>query len=109
MCLRERPGVPDHLRQVSLPRLPAELRADPLAGGDELRRIAGPTRCFTDWDLAAGDLLSRIDHLAHREAAAVAEVEDQVLSWSRSLEREQMCNGEILDVDVIANGCSVRW
>ena len=71
------PGVADHRLELRLAGLPAELGADLVARGDEDRRVARPARP-PGGDVDPGDGRGRLDHLAHREAAAVAEVEDPV-------------------------------
>src|SRR5215210_377903 len=73
------PGVGDDRAQPRLLRRPAELAANPLARRDEDRRVTRPPRRLERLDPAAGHLARGLDHLADREARAVAEVVDAVL------------------------------
>src|SRR3954447_303223 len=96
------PRVGDHRLEVLLGH-PAELRADLLAGGDELRGVAGAARVLLDGDLAGGGLARRLDDLAHGVAEPVAEVVDRVLAGADRIHREQVRAAEVLDVDVVAH------
>src|SRR5690348_8658913 len=62
-------------REVIELRLPAEQRADAVRFRHDLRRVAGAARRRIDPEIDARHALDRVDHLEHREAAAVAAVE----------------------------------
>ncbi len=79
-----------------------------LGGGDQDRRVAGAAAGDHDRDLAAGDPLDRLDHLVDREAAAVAQVADQVLARLRRVQGQQVRVGQVRDVDVVADAGAVR-
>src|SRR3954471_17433925 len=89
--LRPRPGVGDHRLDLRLARDPPELVADPLGRGHERGCVARAAGLLADGDLAAGDGACRLDHLAHREPGAVAEVVELVLAGGRrALEPEDV-------------------
>src|SRR3954466_10990600 len=96
--LGPRPGVGDHRLDLSLARDPAELVADPLGRGHERGCVARAAGLLADRDLPAGDGARRLDHLAHRESGAVAEVVELVLAGGRrALEAEDVRLAEVLD------------
>src|SRR5712692_10544000 len=67
--------VRDDGRQVVELRLPRERRPDAVGGGDDASRIAGPALGEVDLEVDARYALDGVDHLEHREAAAVAAIE----------------------------------
>ena len=78
--LRDLPGIADDPGQVGVLRRPAEVGADPVARGHQLRRVAGAARTDDDRHRMAGHLAHGVDDLLHREARAVAQVVDAVLA-----------------------------
>src|SRR5579884_2657577 len=106
MRLCERPGVADHLLE-GLCRRPAELGFDPVAGGDEHGRVAGSTRCLARDYMSAGHLTCGLDDLPYREAVPIAEVEHLMLARPDRLERQQVGDAQVLDVDVVPHRGSV--
>ena len=102
-----RPGRPDHRLQARPLRTPAEDLGGTRGPGDEDRRIARPPRADTERDGRPDHGLGRLDDLADREAAAVAEVADERLvrpgiARRGRLDRPQVRVGEVRDVDVVA-------
>ena len=81
--LRHVPGVADDPGEVGVLRRPAQLGADAVARGDQLRGVAGPPRTDDDRHRVPGHLARRVDDLLHGEAGAVAEVVDAVLAGRR--------------------------
>ena len=78
------PGVADDAGQVGVLRRPAQVGADPVAGGDQLRRVAGAALADHDRHRVPGHLADGVDDLLHREAGAVAQVVDPVLARGRA-------------------------
>ena len=70
----------DDAGQVGVPRRPAQVGADPVAGGHQLRRVTGPALADDHRHRVPGDLADGVDDLLHREAGAVAQVVDPVLA-----------------------------
>ena len=68
------PGRVDDRPQIDVGRRPAEIAADGLGGRVEHRRIARPPRPHRVRDRRAGHGFDGLQHLAHRERAADAEV-----------------------------------
>src|SRR4051812_19434116 len=102
------PGVPDDAGQVGVLRRPPQVRPDPVAGGDELRRVPAPPRPHLDRHGGTGDLPDGVHDLLHGEAGAVAEVVDAVFAGGRCRQGQQVRVGEVLDVDVVADAGAVR-
>ena len=80
---------------------------------DEHRRVAGSTGADGVRHGPTGGRLGRREHLADREAAAVAQVERERLVRARiagrgGLEGEEMGLREVGDVDVVADARPVR-
>src|SRR5437660_132783 len=83
---------------------PAEQLGGETGIGHQYRRIAGPSSRFAAWDGFAADRLGSPDHLAHRVAAAGAEVECRALPPREQMfESAQMRFGEVLDMNVVAD------
>ena len=101
------PGVADDAGQVGVLRRPAQVRADAVARGDQLRRVAGPALADHDRHRVAGDLADGVHDLLHREAGAVAQVVDPVLARRRGRQGQQVGVGEVGDVDVVADAGAV--
>src|SRR5262245_24571069 len=90
-------------------RLPFERRADAVAGGDDLCRVAGPAIGELDLEIDAGDAFYRIDHLQHRKATAVTTIERRRSTAGAQIgERIAMRGNEIGDVNVIPDAGAVR-
>src|SRR4051794_6230909 len=110
MRLEPRPRVGDHRLDLRLARDPAQLVADLLRRRHQRRGIARAPALLVDRDLPSGHRARGLDHLAHREAGAVAEVVDLVHAGiRRALEPEDVRLPEVLDVDVIPDrGAVIR-
>src|SRR4051812_9713716 len=108
MRLEPRPRVGDHRLDLRFARYPAQLVADLLRRRHQRRGIARAPALLVDRDLPAGHRARGLDHLAHREAGAVAEVVDLVhAGLRRALEAEDVRLPEVLDVDVVPHGGAV--
>src|SRR5215217_991841 len=83
MSLHPPPGFGDHDAELRLPRRPAELLPDLAARGDQRRRVSEPPGGFYGLDLAPRHLADGPYHFFDREASAVAQVVDPVLSLLR--------------------------
>src|SRR4051794_12101301 len=110
MRLEPRPCVGDHRLDLRLARDPAQLVADLLRRRHQRRGIARAPALLVDRDLPSGHRARGVDHLAHREAGAVAEVVDLVhAGLRRALEAEDVRLPEVLDVDVVPDrGAVIR-
>src|SRR4051794_21070865 len=110
MRLEPRPRVGDHRLDLRLARDPAQLVADLLRRRHQRRGIARAPALLVDRDLPSGHRARGLDHLAHREAGAVAEVVDLVHAGiRRALEPEDVRLPEVLDVDVVPDrGAVIR-
>lgn len=87
---------------------PAEFGADFFGAGDQNRRITGAARRLDKRDFAAGNALSGGDDLANAAADTVAEVVDAARRMIESLEDREVGDGEIVNVNVIADAGAVR-
>src|SRR5581483_2111121 len=97
----------DNVKGV-VPGPPAEAGADALGGGNDDGRIAGPAGPHAHIEVAAGHAPDRLDHLQHREAAAVAAIEDvAVAAGAQVRQGRHVCLSEIGDVDVVAHAGAV--
>ena len=76
--------------------------------GDKRRRVARAARFVHHRHLAPRDAFDRVYQLAHRNAGAGAEIEHQrILGGEQMFERQDMRGGEIVDMDVVADGGAV--
>ena len=91
-----------------MPRAPAEFAHRPLAGGDQHRGIPGAAVDVARRDRVPGDAPAAVDHLAHAEPGAVAQVDDPVASRFGVLQRQRVRVGEVAHVDVVADAGAVR-
>src|SRR5215212_9215749 len=97
------PGGGDHVFELRLLGLPAELGPDPLARGNEYGGVAGAPRRLDGLYRTPRHRAGGLHHLADGEAGAVAEVVYAVLPRPRPLQRQQVGAPEVLDVDVVAH------
>src|SRR5271168_3279609 len=101
-------GADDRV-EVGVLRAPTENFGCKARVGDQSRRIARPPRRGARRDLPAAYRLSGGDHLAHRPPAAGAEIDGYAgATRTQALQRAQMRNCEVVDMDVIANRRPVR-
>ena len=61
--------------KVVVPRAPVEHLADALGGSHEHGRVARPARAHAHGERLVGRGLHRVDHVQHREAAAIAAIQ----------------------------------
>src|SRR5204862_2833252 len=98
------PGMADDGLELGEARLPPELGAGAFGSGHQPCRVAGPAIRRAPGDRAAGDLFRGPDHLEHRAAVAVAEVEGvAALALPQPRQRQIVRLAEIVDVDVVAH------
>ena len=89
-------------------RRPAELRPRDRGIGDHSRHVAGPARSLDHGEIDAGDAADRIDHLADREAVAIAAIGDEARPAGPQIgERVGMGIGEVADMDVVAHAGAI--
>ena len=95
-------GGADDVVERGKARGPAGLLADPLGGGDQDGRVAGPARPVFVRDWTAQHALDRGDHVLDRVAGAVAEIVGDAAVVELA-ERQQVGLAEIGDVDIVAD------
>src|SRR6476469_5520015 len=103
----ELPCVADDDLQVDVFRLPAELVAGAVARRHKRGWIAGAAVLDLGGNGVTGDLPAGLDDLSNREPCATAEVVDAVAAGLGVFEGEQVCLGEVGDVDVVADAGAV--
>ena len=102
------PGGGDDGAQVIVLGLPAQHLHRLLRGGDELGGIAGPAGRDLRGDGVAGDAPGHVDDLLHREAHAVAQVEDIVLATLEQIVQGQDVGlGQVGNMDVVPDAGAV--
>jgi Glycosyl transferase family 2 len=67
--------VGDDGLQIVKARLPPERRTDSVAGGYDLCWVARPPECELDLEVDSGDTFDGVNHVQHREAAAITAIE----------------------------------
>jgi hypothetical protein len=103
-----RQGVAQDLLEVVVPRLPAEPLEDAGVVGHHRRRVARAPPGGGHLERPAEDPGEGCDHLAHREAAAVAAVQGQALAAAgQVLNGLHVGVGEVGDVDEIAHAGAI--
>jgi len=104
----EGPGVGDDLAQVGLGRVPAQLAARLVGGGERGGGVASAPGRQLDRDRMAGHLAGRVDDLLVAVTVAVSEVVDLVLARPDRRQGEQVGGGQVRDVDVVADAGAIR-
>ena len=92
--------------------MPAQHVGCPVDGCNEDCRVAFAPRTDGVRDRNPDDVLGRLDHLAHAEPAAAAEIADDrrirsIVARRGRFERAEMGVGEVRDVDVVADAGAV--
>ena len=101
-------GLDDDVDVLEL-RLPAELALDPLARGEEHRRIAVAARSQLIRHAFPGHALDGGHHVTDRGRTAVAEVVGiRSRASAQGVEREHVRRRQIVHVDVVAEARAVR-
>src|SRR6185436_7572025 len=89
-------------------RFPAQRLSDAVGGSDRHRPVAGAAAGELNREVMTGGAADRVEHLAHRIAAAVAAIERRAgAALAKIFERREMRTGEIGDMDVIADAGAV--
>ena len=104
------PAILAHLLNAAF-SLPAEFLGGEGRIGPALCDVARTARANLVWDWTARSLLERLDDLQHAVAMACAEVvnlEAELRIRLELFDRLEVANGEVNDVDVVANASTVN-
>src|SRR5690349_1965906 len=102
------PGRGDHVPHVVL-GLPAEFRGRQVGGGHDPGRVPGAAWGDGRGTVVAGDGVDVVDHLAHGDALAAADVDGELASGARlqGAGGGHVGLGQVGDVDVVADAGAV--
>lgn len=87
---------------------PTQFAANFFRTGYQDRRIAGAARRVQERNVAAGDARCGGDDFANAEAGTVAEIVDMTIRSIERLKDRKVSHGEIVDMDEVADACSIR-
>src|SRR6266568_460912 len=98
----------DNLIQRGMPRLPSQELLSSASEGDKLGGIARPAPPFPERHPATAHSLHCRDNFANRVPAPGAQVQGStLLPFEQVQQPEDMCFGQICDVDVVSDSCAI--
>src|SRR5262249_34348071 len=89
--------------QVGELRLPPEFFFDFFGTGHQHRRVARAAQRFFGGNGMVGYSTNRLDHFAHTETLAVAQVVDEAIFFLECFQHEQVSVGQVAHMNVIAD------